>query len=340
MTDTLRVGIIGAGANTRSRHIPGLRAIPGVEVVAVCNRSLPSAQKVCKDMNIPRACANPQEIFEDGDIDAVVIGTWPYKHCQYTVAALESGKHVMCEARMAMNAAEGEKMLAAARAHPQLVAQIVPAPFTLGVDEQFTQLVREQLGRIVRVHMEFATRDDGVLLPQRTWRRNRSYSGNNIMGVGIWYESLMRWTGPVAWVQAVLHTHRPVGIDPDTSRQVPIDVPDHVEALGELAAGGTFSLYSSCIATQHNRKLISIQGERGTLLMDEDKHTFTPLGGSPQVIEPNPAHGWRVEAEFIGAIRGSETIRLTDFDTALAYMRFMDALHESHRLAQPVKVTG
>ena len=44
--DSIRVGIIGAGANTRDRHIPGLQAIDGVEIVAVCNRSQASGERV------------------------------------------------------------------------------------------------------------------------------------------------------------------------------------------------------------------------------------------------------------------------------------------------------
>ncbi len=338
MADVIRVGILGAGGNTRLKHIPGLKAIPDVQVVAVCNRTLPSALRVCKEFDIPKACATPGEIIHDPNIDALVIGTWPYKHCPFTVAALEAGKHVMCEARMAMNAAEGETMLAASRAHPSLIAQIVPAPFTLPVDDQIKTLVQTKLGQVRRVRVELSMKDDGNPMPQRTWRRNRSFSGNNIMTVGIWYETLMRWLGPARWVQAALHTHRPVGIDPESGQQVPIDVPDHVEVLGELACGGTLSLSASCIATPVNRNLIRIEGDGGVLEYVNDQASFTPTGGTTQVIEPESGKGWRVEAEFIGAIRGTEKIRFTDLDTALAYMRFTDALHDSHRLGQRVYV--
>src|SRR5262245_32769412 len=125
----LRIGLIGAGANTRLRHIPGLRAIPDVEIVGVCNRRPASTGAIDREYGIPRTYQHWQEVVADRDIDAIIIGTWPYLHCPITLAALEAGKHVLTEARLAMNAAEARRMLAAARKHPRLVTQVVPSPF-------------------------------------------------------------------------------------------------------------------------------------------------------------------------------------------------------------------
>src|SRR5438132_2800538 len=131
---TIRVGFVGAGKNTRSRHIPGFQNLPGVELVAVANRSRESGERVAREFGIARVYAHWRDLVRAGDVDAVCIGTWPYMHCEITLAALEHGKHVLCEARMAMNAAEGRSMLYAARRAKHLVAQLVPAPHTLEVD--------------------------------------------------------------------------------------------------------------------------------------------------------------------------------------------------------------
>ena len=53
-----------------------------------------------------------EELLEDESLDAVCIGTWPYMHRTLTTAALAAGKHVLCEARMAMSASEAHEMLA------------------------------------------------------------------------------------------------------------------------------------------------------------------------------------------------------------------------------------
>src|SRR5690242_622735 len=104
MAKPLRLGLIGAGANTRARHIPGFLAIADVELAAVCNRRPESTAAVAREFNIPRQYEHWQELVADPDLDAVVIGTWPYLHCQITLAALEAGKHVLTEARLSMNA--------------------------------------------------------------------------------------------------------------------------------------------------------------------------------------------------------------------------------------------
>src|SRR6266851_3942681 len=137
----LRIGLIGAGANTRSRHIPGLKAIEDVEIAAVCNRRPGSTAAVAREFGIRNTFDHWQDLVADPDLDAVVIGTWPYLHCPITLAALDAGKHVLTEARLAMNAAEAHRMLAASRRHPERVCQVVPSPFGLKGDRVMRELI-------------------------------------------------------------------------------------------------------------------------------------------------------------------------------------------------------
>ena len=84
---TIRVGFIGAGGNTRLHHIPKLKAQPGVELVAVANRTKESGERVAREFGIARVHGDWREIVEAKDVDAVCIGTWPYTHCEMTLAA-------------------------------------------------------------------------------------------------------------------------------------------------------------------------------------------------------------------------------------------------------------
>ena len=96
------IGVIGAGGNTRLRHIPELLTIENhsIEIKTIANRTEQSALEVAKIFNVPHASGNWQDVINDPEINAVVIGTWPYMHKQLVIAALEAGKHVLCEARM------------------------------------------------------------------------------------------------------------------------------------------------------------------------------------------------------------------------------------------------
>ena len=110
MTKTIRVGFIGLGGICRSRHVPGLRAIEGVEIVAVANRSRESSERAAREFGIPEICDSWEQLVARDDLDAVFVGTWPYMHRAMSVAALQAGRHVFCQARMALDAADAKAM--------------------------------------------------------------------------------------------------------------------------------------------------------------------------------------------------------------------------------------
>ena len=242
---SVRIGLIGAGKNTRERHIPGFQAIDGVEVVSVCNRSRESSQRVADQFGIPKVIENWQDLIADDDIDAVCIGTWPYLHCPMTLASLDNEKHVMTEARMAMNAGEAHDMLDAANASPGLVTQIVPSPFTFAIDETIRSLVAEgYLGDVLAIDMnvnghQFLEREAPV-----SWRHDRDLSGLNIMHMGIWYEALLRWVGPASEVMAMTSVNVSLRRDED-GNPVSITVPDHADVLCRMAVGARLGLGSA-----------------------------------------------------------------------------------------------
>ena len=93
MAETIRIGLIGAGANTRLRHIPGFQAIEGVELVAVCNRSLESGQAVADEFGIARVTVAAADPFADESTDARPIGTGPSVRRQLTAPPRDAARH-------------------------------------------------------------------------------------------------------------------------------------------------------------------------------------------------------------------------------------------------------
>ena len=124
----LRIGIVGAGRVARERHIPGFRALDKVRIVGVCNQHRESTVRVAREFDIPKIIEDWEHLIDDPEVDAVVIATRPSLHCPITLAALDAGKHVLTQSRMAMNAREAQRMLDRARECPHLTTMVAPSP--------------------------------------------------------------------------------------------------------------------------------------------------------------------------------------------------------------------
>src|SRR5689334_2719747 len=111
---SLRAGVLGCGEIGRRGHIPGFQAA-GVEVVAVCDANLTRAQSVAKDFRVPRAYGDYKELLADRDIDVVSVGLPNALHAPVTIAALDAGKHVLCEKPFAISTAQAQQMIEAAK---------------------------------------------------------------------------------------------------------------------------------------------------------------------------------------------------------------------------------
>ena len=329
----LRVGIVGAGANTVSKHIPGLQAIDGVEIVSICNRSRQSSQRVADQFGISTIYDTWWKLISAPDTDAIVIGTWPYLHCPATLAALKAGKHVMVEARMAMNLDEARQMLAMSQAKPQLVTQIVPSPFSFGVDATIKQLITTgYLGDILAIEV----RDhNGAFLDSSsplTWRQDAELSGQNVMSLGIWYETVMRWAGEATAVMAMGKTFVAMRHDQAQNRMKAVTIPEHLTVLADMACGAQATFSISQVTGLVPAREAVLYGSEGTIRFSDGK-LFGGRRGDVTLSEMAIARGdqgfWRVEAEFVGAIRGLESIQYTTFSTGVKYMHFTEAVARS-----------
>jgi len=343
MADPIRIGVVGAGGNTRSRHIPGLQAIDGVEVVVVCNRSQESGQRVADEFGIPRVVTDPREVFDAEDVDAVCIGTWPYRHREYSVAALEAGKHVLVEARMAMDAGEAREMLAVARQHPDLVAQIVPSPLDFKSWRTIRRLVEDgTLGEVREAHVNIlgaASLNTGAPLH---WRERVEYSGTNTMTLGLYVEAIHRWLGPTKRVIADGAVFLRERTNPDDGQPYQIEVPDSLGVLATMASGARVSYRVSAVThAPAAPNGVSLYGSNGTLHWQAgDRMTLAPLGGEPQDLAPDAgtAGDWRVEQDFIDSIRDGKPVELTSFEDGVLYMRVTEAIARSRAEGRAVNI--
>ena len=339
-SEGIRLGLIGAGKNTRDRHIPGFQDVDGVEIAAVANRSRASSQVVADQFNISAVYENWQELLEDPSIDAICIGTWPYMHRTLTLAALEAGKHVLCEARMAATAQEAQEMLDASRERPDLVSQIVPSPLTFKIDRLLQGKISEgYIGDIIGVSVQSlanAFMDQGGPMH---WRNDRDLSGYNILNMGIWYEAMIRWVGRATKVTAMTSINVNSRKE-ENGEVVDVSIPDHVSVIAELANGAMANMQFSAVTGLSSGNDVWIYGSEGTLHVDGAQNVYGGQRGDDKLQEiNNPEEGrayWRVEEEFCNAIRGQEKITRTPFEVGLHYMEFTEAVTRSAQTGQTV----
>jgi predicted dehydrogenase len=343
---TLRVGLIGAGRNMRDRHIPGLRALSAVEIVAVCNRRPQSTAAVAAQLNIPRTYEHWKDLVADPGIDAIVIGTWPYLHCPITLAALETGKHVLTEARMALNAAEAHRMLDNARRYPDLVTQIVPSPYGLRGHQVMRDLLDSgYLGELREVEVFSLT--DALADPASplSWRQDAALSGYNTLSLGILHETVLRWLPPPVQVMAQVHAFIPHRIDPESGVDRLVGTPDSVQVISVLRGGGRAVYRVSGVVRYGQCQGVRLYGTEGALYYDFASDRIFGTNRRSRVdkdfmeeisIPEEKAGGWRVEAEFVEAIRSGTPVRFTDFATGVSYMEFTEAVARSAEAGEAI----
>lgn len=334
----IRIGLIGAGGNTELRHIPGFQKIDGVELVTVANRSRESSQRIADKYGIPSISADWLEVATHPDIDAVCIGTWPYLHAKASIASLQNGKHVLTEARMSATLEEANAMLETSRQFPQLVAQIVPSPFTLPFDALVKHhLTSGTLGDLREIHIQHTT---GALAPATapmTWRQDRTVSGCNIMTMGIYHEVILRWL-PIAITNVLAKgvIHIPERKHWDRDEQAPVDIPDTLAVWSESKEGIHLYYHFSGIESGRQRNEIRLHGSKASLRCDvAEGEVYLSQAGSPKeshlAYDKTSAAGWNVEQDFVDSIRLGKPVSLTSFADGVRYMQFTSAVDQSWR---------
>ena len=332
-SEKIRVGIVGAGGIVGAVHIPGLRKMANVEIVAVANRSLESSERAAKEFGIPRAYADWESLIAAKGIDAILIGTWPYMHRTVTLAALDSGRHVLCQARMANNATEARDMLAASKRHSNLVCQLVPTSGSYRIDRALQGLLAGGgLGQVLSVEVQMLQRGFADFGAELDWRHDPEFSGINVLNVGGTYESVMRWLGPGNRVMAKTRVQIPTRRD-DRGAQRAATIPDHVEVLYDLEGGAPVHMKFSETTGLSRGNEIWIFGSEGTVRVDREQNIFVGHRGEKELAPyPNPpeaqAHH-RVEEEFINAIRGIEPVKMNTFEIGVRYMEWTEAIYRS-----------
>jgi xylose dehydrogenase (NAD/NADP) len=315
MTQPMRLGIVST-AHINRLVIPGAHASEKVELVAVASRDLARAQEYAREWEIERAYGSYGALLEDPDVDAVYVSLPNTMHCDWSVKAVEAGKHVLCEKPLSRHPDDVERAFDAAESAGRLLTEA----FMYRHNPQtarLRQLVDEgAIGevRVIRAVFSYSLYDTDNI------RLRTDVEGGSLMDVGCYCVSGSRLVGgePTAvYGQAYVG---PTGTD--------------WAFTGTLRFPGDVLATFDCGTCLPERDELEVVGTEGALFLDDPWHCHEPVielrrDGEVDRIELDPVDSYRLELENLSdAISGAAPLLLGRED-AVAQARALEALHRS-----------
>ncbi|MGE5143555.1 MAG: Gfo/Idh/MocA family protein [Acidobacteriota bacterium] len=284
---TLRIGIIGTGFAKRVQ-LPGLKLVPGVEVTAISSGHRANADAAAQEFGIPNVFDDGVELARSGRADLVIVSSTPANHARYAVAALEAGRHLLCEKPLALDAAEAWQIVAAAERRPGQVAWVDHELRYEPNRRRIRELVRAgAIGEVRHIEIVLKPYIRGDGRPQApnalwTWWFDAAQGGGILGAVGSHLIDLCRfWTGREV-VQVEGHAHTFVRERADASGTVrPVTADEFASAVLTLAGGVIVTLTLSVVAQHGPGHYTQISGTDGTLVLTGETRLELGKRGGP-----------------------------------------------------------
>ncbi|GAA4811143.1 Gfo/Idh/MocA family oxidoreductase [Streptomyces ziwulingensis] len=282
---TIRVGLIGAGAWATYGHIPALRSLPEFEVTAVSARRKESAQRAADRFGIPHVFEDPHELVEHPDVDLVAVLTPAPQHAPFVKAAIAAGKDVYAEWPLTNRTADSEELLALAEAKG--VRHVVGLQRRFGPSARYARDLIKQgyVGDVRAVRLAVGIDPLGPVRPAAVEWTIDADNFSHVLSIygGHFLDALFQIVGPPSDVTAIVRTQFPEITIEETGESVPNANPDEVMAIGTLDNGGLFSVQLESGQKIRTGLQIDITGTDGFLRLTNPR--------AFQNTEDNTLHG-------------------------------------------------
>lgn len=267
---TLRLGLIAASRIAEGAVVRPAIGVDGVEVVAVAARSEERAREAAHLWNLPQSFGSYEALLASDEIDAVYIATPAALHREWSMAAIEAGKHVMCEKPFAANAEDARAIAAVADASEVVVMEAFHWRYHPLVQQMRLILDSGVLGDIEHVDAFFEIHHSVV--PPGDIRWILELGGGAMMDIGCY---------PVSWVRWVLGT-QPTVVSAEAECPVP-EVDGRLDAELAWPSGVSGSLRSSMISSDPGEiSTLRVMGSKGEMLVG---NLLAPQNGSSLVVD-------------------------------------------------------
>jgi predicted dehydrogenase len=271
-------------------------------------------------------------------VDAVFIGTPPFLHREAAIAALEAGKHVLCETRIALSAAEAVEMHEAAEKAKQrgVRAMLVPpAPFYRG--RRFIEhlLASGYIGRLR--HVQAFNQNASFADPSTPLTVGRNdlqlYGRYNAAQLGLTYDVMVPWTGHALRVLSQRATFVPRRPAAPGGPLADAPYPEEVTAISETESGAV-QMNLLNWASYFSESRIELYGEEGSIVYKQRGDVI--LAGrkgdeslQPLLIPPEHEGAWLVEEEFVRLCAGEVAEPSFTFWDGVKNMQYLEAAYVS-----------
>ncbi|MBV9282871.1 MAG: Gfo/Idh/MocA family oxidoreductase [Chloroflexi bacterium] len=281
----VRVGVIGAGF-IGPAHIESLRRLGYVDVVAIAGSSRERAERKAEELFVPRGFGDYHDLISDPEVDVVDICAPNIYHYPAARAALEAGKHVVCEKPLGMTSRESAELVELAERSGLVNAVTFNVRFYPLVQHARAMIRRGELGSIYLVHGGYW--QDWLLLDTDYNWRVEAEQGGALRAVGDigshWLDLAQFLTGQRVWrVLGDLATFLPVRRKParpletfstaEVERtEVRMETEDAASILLRLDGGARGAVQVSQVsAGRKNRLAVEVNGSRGSLAWDGER---------------------------------------------------------------------
>jgi predicted dehydrogenase len=324
-TAPVRIGVLGAARITPAALVQPARALPGVEIVAIAARDRARAIAFAAAHGIPEVHGSYEELVADPLVDAVYNPLPNALHGRWTTAAVEAGKHVLCEKPFTANAAEAERVAEAAARSGKVVMEAFHDSYH-PLERRARDLVADgRVGVVRRIDVRMIA----IVPPRDEVRYSFALGGGSLMDVGCYAIHQLR---TFAGAEPVVERARVKLASPNVDRwaRAELSLPAGVKARITCALWSTTPPVSG----------IRVTGEEGTLLVPFPTHPqlvrriVVTRHGRPNLekIEGGTTFSYQLRA-FRDAVRGGAASPTSPAD-AVANMRVVDAVYRAAGLPE------
>jgi predicted dehydrogenase len=319
LSTPLRIGILGAAKIAPSALVRPGREVADADVVAVAARSPDRARKFARKHRVPRVHESYEDLLADPEIDAVYNPLPNGLHCEWTIAALEAGKHVLCEKPMASNADEARRMADAADRAGRVLVEAFHWRYHPLAERILQVIANGEIGRVSHIEAALCF----PLLSLNDIRYRFDLGGGAAMDAGCYTVSMIRH---VAGAEPQVISARARLRSPKVDR--------YMQAELRFEDGRTASLTTSMLSSSLLRVQLRIEGDAGEIrvinpVMPQLFHRLSVRGRSGRRTERVPgeaSYTCQLRA-FVDAVRNGTSVP-TDARDAVKNMAVIDAIYD------------